>query len=184
MQLLNVLHVVDMLGFGFSQNCISRSAMGWLWCRALSRAMAGCGVLGLICWIPAVAEHLQRALEVLDGVDIGPLQDRLRAAGRHLWPRRTALPTLYTFRHQMGSDLKASGMDRRQIAYIMGHQATGSVDVYGDRRVARSNGRSLPRIPEGADLSAVRETHNIKEGAGYKPAKAQNVSKKPMKSRW
>lgn len=112
-----------------------------------------------------------RHLRELRGIPFGPLQDRLRLAGQTLWPRRAALPTFYSWRHQMGSDLKASGLDRREVAYIMGHQATGSVDQYGNSRTARGGGR-LPRAAAGADLSAVRETHNEKTPDGYKPAKA------------
>lgn len=88
---------------------------------------------------------------------IGPIQDRIRAAGRRLWPTRKALPSLYSFRHQLGSNLKASGMDRVEIAYIMGHQATGSVDQYGDPR--NGKGGTVPTAAEGADMSGIRETH-------------------------
>lgn len=187
MQLLHVLHVVDMLGVRPAEIPHIQIRDGLAVVQGAKQSHGGLRGAGRTLLLdPIVAERLQCSLEVLDGVDIGPLQDRLRAAGRHLWPRRTALPTLYTFRHQMGSDLKASGMDRRQIAYIMGHQATGSVDVYGDRRVARSNGRSLPRIPEGTDLSEVRETHNEKTPNGYKPAKpvkARSVSIKNNKNK-
>jgi len=57
----------------------------------------------------------------------------------------------------MGSDLKASGMSREEVAFVMGHQATASADVYGNSRTARG-GRSLPRVPDGTDLAAVRDT--------------------------
>ncbi len=129
--------------------------------------------------------EVERHLRVLRGVPFGPLQDRLRLACKTLWPRRTALPTFYSWRHQMGSELKASGMDRREVAYIMGHQATGSVDQYGDRRTARGGAR-LPRAAVGASLSAVRETHNEKTPNGYKPAKpvkARSVSIKNNKNK-
>lgn len=62
------------------------------------------------------------------------IQSRLYRLSRKLWPRRQARPSLYTFRHQMGGNLKGIGLDRRAVAYIMGHQSTQSVEVYGDRR--------------------------------------------------
>lgn len=62
------------------------------------------------------------------------IQSRLDRLSRKLWPRRKARPSLYTFRHAMGGDLKAMGLNRRAVAYIMGHQSTQSVEVYGDRR--------------------------------------------------
>lgn len=107
--------------------------------------------------LPADVVHaMSRAVSHLQG-DIGPTQDKIRAAAKKLWPQRKAVPSLYSFRHQMGSDLKASGMSREEVAFIMGHQATASADVYGNSRTARG-GRKLPRVPEGTDLSAVRDT--------------------------
>lgn len=85
------------------------------------------------------------------------VQDRLRRICKELWPQRKALPTLYTFRHQLGSDLKAHGVDRVEIAYLMGHQATKSVDQYGDKRRGRT--KPLLRPAPGADLSQVRVNH-------------------------
>lgn len=89
---------------------------------------------------------------------IAPIQHRLRNTCKALWPRRKALPTLYTWRHQMGSNLRAAGYDRTEIAYIMGHQSTKSVDQYGDKRTAKA-GTPLPRVPEGTDLSRIRVKH-------------------------
>ncbi len=96
--------------------------------------------------------HLQSSPRGLVGV-----QDRLRRICSGLWPQRKALPTLYTFRHQLGSDLKAHGVDRVEIAYLMGHQATKSVDQYGDKRRGRT--KPLLRPAPGADLSQVRVNH-------------------------
>lgn len=75
-----------------------------------------------------------------------------------LWPRRSCRPTMYTFRHQLGSDLKASGMGRVEQAYVMGHQATASIDVYGNSRKARSKRNIRPAA--NADLSKIRVTHS------------------------
>jgi len=57
----------------------------------------------------------------------------------------------------MGSELKASGLSRREVAYIMGHQATASADRYGDRR--SGSGKTPIKAAPGADMSSVRETH-------------------------
>ena len=57
----------------------------------------------------------------------------------------------------MGSDLKASGMSRVEIAYAMGHQSTQSVEVYGNRRKASGRGGIKPA--PNADMSMVRENH-------------------------
>lgn len=125
------------------------------------------------------AGELAAQVKLVAGVDVGVMQDRLRAAGMKLWPRRKALPTLYSWRHQMGSDLKASGMDRRKIAYLMGHQATSSVDVYGNRRTARA-GRVLPRLPLAQSLAHIRVNHNEKSSDGtYARAAQPRRAQKP-----
>lgn len=91
--------------------------------------------------------------------DVGPIQDKLRAAGKKIWPQRKSVPSLYSWRHQLGSELKASGMDRKIIAYLMGHQSTASVDQYGNRRMA-TGGRVLPKPAEGVELDHIRVKHS------------------------
>ncbi|MEN5305850.1 site-specific integrase [Pseudomonas sp. TWI628] len=108
---------------------------------------------------PEVVRHIEAAVRYLKG-DIGPVQDRIRAAGKKLWPQRKAVPSLYSYRHQMGANLKGSGLDRVEIAYLMGHQATESVDVYGNSRTARGSGKGLPKVPFEADLSSIRVDHS------------------------
>ncbi|TRO06361.1 site-specific integrase [Ectopseudomonas mendocina] len=70
-------------------------------------------------------------------------------------------PSMYTLRHQFGANLKASGMSRVEMAYVMGHQATDSIGRYGDKRYGRAEAVKV-RPAKGADLSKVRATH-----AGY-----------------
>lgn len=82
------------------------------------------------------------------------VQDRLNTHTKRMWPRRKTRPTLYTWRYEMGSELKASGLDRREIAYIMGHQSEQSVDRYGDRR--SGSGRTPISAAPDADMSGVR----------------------------
>ncbi|MBV2133286.1 site-specific integrase [Pseudomonas sp. MAP12] len=106
------------------------------------------------------AKLVAESLKTLQYVNIGAIQDRVSAAGRRLWPQRRAVPSLYSWRHQLGSDLKASGLCRQEVAWIMGHQSTESIEQYGNRKTARS-GAVLPRAPEGADLSLVRERHSV-----------------------
>lgn len=106
---------------------------------------------------PDVVRRIAMAINHLQG-DIGPVQDKIRAAGKKLWPQRKSVPTLYSWRHQLGANLKASGMSRQDIAYVMGHQATASVDRYGHPRTARG-GRVLPKPDKESDLSKVRVNH-------------------------
>ncbi|MNJ31906.1 hypothetical protein D3C77_265590 [compost metagenome] len=118
---------------------------------------------------PAIAKLLARAVEHARGVDISKVKDRLRAAGKELWPQRKAVPTMYTWRHQVGSDLKASGLSRVEIAFVMGHQSTESVDRYGNSKTARK-GALCPRAAAGADMSHVRIDHKAPPGAPQRAA--------------
>ncbi len=83
------------------------------------------------------------------------LQHRLATATKKLWPRRQHQITLYSYRHQMGSDLKASGRSRKEIAAIMGHQSVDSVDVYGNKR--RSS-RNVSITATNESIASVRKT--------------------------
>ena len=89
---------------------------------------------------------------------IHQVQCRLDRLVRELWPRRKARPSLYSFRHQLGSDLKSSGKERTEIAYIMGHASTESVEVYGDRRRA-SRARAIKPAPGIDPAKYVRICH-------------------------
>ncbi len=113
---------------------------------------------------PSVLAKLAHCVEELRSSSRGMtgVQDRLRRICKDLWPQRKALPTLYSWRHQLGSDLKAWGVDRVEIAYLMGHQATKSVDQYGDKR--RGRGKPLLRPSPGADLSKIRVNHVAQKG--------------------
>ncbi|MBL1319555.1 MAG: site-specific integrase [Methylophaga sp.] len=83
------------------------------------------------------------------------LQHRLATATKKLWPKRRHQITLYSYRHQMGSDLKASSMDREEVAAVMGHQSVDSVDVYGNKR--RSS-RNLSITATAESIVSVRKT--------------------------
>jgi len=65
------------------------------------------------------------------------IQHRLATATKNLWPRRKHRITLYSYRHLMGCDLKASGMNRTEVAAIMGHQSVDSVNVYGNSHTSQ-----------------------------------------------
>lgn len=84
------------------------------------------------------------------------IRDRLRKECRSLWPRKKKHPTLKSFRHQMGSILKASGESPEALAYVMGHQSTESINVYGDGRLGEGM-KSHIRHAEGVDLANIRK---------------------------
>lgn len=102
----------------------------------------------------ALHEH-RSCLQIEKEVYIKRLQGRLATATKNLWPKRKHRITLYSYRHLMGSDLKASGMDRAEIAAIMGHQSVDSVDVYGNSKTSQRK----PTIRATTEsIAAVRKT--------------------------
>lgn len=62
------------------------------------------------------------------------LERRLATITKRIWPKRKHRATLYSLRHQFGSDLKKTGLSRLEIAYLMGHRATKSADTYGNKQ--------------------------------------------------
>jgi len=101
--------------------------------------------------------RMTAAIKAVAGADMSRLQGQIRKLAADVWPKRSVRPSFYTFRHQVGSNLKASGMSRVQVAYVMGHQSTVSVERYGNVRSASSPVRVEPDA--GADLSVIRDNH-------------------------
>jgi hypothetical protein len=80
-------------------------------------------------------------LNNLKDLRLNRLQQRLRRAGKRLWPQRKIRPTLYSLRHQLGSDLKASELSDAQRAAVMGHLSQSSIESYGYTRSGK--GRAI-----------------------------------------
>lgn len=109
------------------------------------------GILGMVEWAAQRLRHSPRSNAAI--------RDRLRVECRKLWRRRKTHPTLKSFRHRLGSALKASGESAEQLAYIMGHQSVGSIAVYGDRRAGQGLKIHVRPAP-GADLSTIRSPNS------------------------
>ena len=110
--------------------------------------------------------------------EVRRLQRRMQNAVREAFPRRKSRPSLYSWRHQLGSDLKAAGLDREEIATIMGHQGTGSVDQYGNRRSAGQR-RAIPRAA--AINPGVRQTHDLPYSQQAEPEPVMDPDDDPMR---
>lgn len=83
------------------------------------------------------------------------IQRRLENATKKLWPEQKFRITLYSYRHQLGSDYKGdSAGSRPELAALMGHQSVDSANTYGDRRNAK--GRSQIKVDK-ASVDAVRK---------------------------
>ena len=75
------------------------------------------------------------------------IQARLRYYAKKLFPRRKHPPSLYSYRHELGSDLKAKG-DRVEGAAILGHRSQESLEVYGRRNTGGGLDRGELRVPD------------------------------------
>ena len=108
-------------------------------------------------------DNMKAALSWMRNADVPKLQQQVRTLSRQVWPTRKWHPSFYSWRHQMGSNLKSSGFSREAIAYVMGHQSVESVDKYGNRRSAKGR---VPVVPDdSADLSQVRDPAAIRAAA-------------------
>lgn len=108
------------------------------------------------------AELLGKMVKIISGQSMKPIQNAFDRSSKKVFRKRKIVPSLYSFRHQMGSELKACDMTRKSIAYLMGHRATKSVNVYGNRRTA--GGRSIgisAGISEAEINKLVKENHQI-----------------------
>lgn len=106
----------------------------------------------------AIFQTVERAVRDLDGLSGDKLEnavERFRATAKAVFPKRKMHPSLYTFRHQIGANLKSDkSMSQKEVAYVMGHQSAESVKVYG--RSQAGNGKSWLRMADGYSDPKVR----------------------------
>ncbi|MDO6563403.1 hypothetical protein Q4488_08410 [Amphritea sp. 1_MG-2023] len=94
------------------------------------------------------------------------VQKRLDTLTQRLWPKRKVRPSLYSWRHQMGADLKASDMPREEISAIMGHQSINSVEVYGNPRSSKSSRSYIKPDKETVQKVKQRNSHRLTKQIG------------------
>ena len=89
------------------------------------------------------------------------IQDQLATVTKSVFPRRKSRITMKSYRHQLGSNLKASGWSRQETAAAMGHQSVNSLSCYG-------NIRNATRAP---DFSVSEESVSNVRNTVLKPCK-------------
>lgn len=86
------------------------------------------------------------------------LRDYLRRLTREIWPptgRRRYWPTLYSLRHQVAADAKASGSSKAEVAAILGHASDATAGLhYGRKRSGVEDG--LKVRPTAEQVATVR----------------------------
>lgn len=108
----------------------------------------------------AIFQAVEQAVRDLDGMTGDKIEnalERFRATAKAVFPKRKMHPSLYTFRHQIGANLKSDkSMSQKEVAYVMGHQSAESVKVYG--RSQAGNGKSWLKMADGYSDPNVRRT--------------------------
>ena len=97
--------------------------------------------------------------EIMKGRSIKQIQDRVFLYAKEAFPRRSARISLYSYRHQLGSNLKSDkSISSKQVAYIMGHQATASIEQYGHVKSGTGNAGIEPAVEIAEIEQLVRDT--------------------------
>jgi len=132
---------------------------------------------------------LLSSITTLAGIDtksVNALKRRVSRLSKKVFPSRKHPPTLYSYRHQLGSDLKGSkdskglkALTRKQAAAVMGHQSQASLSQYGHANNASMLKRDLPTASE----STVEQVLENSEETNYKTAKLKaeyDISSEPV----
>ncbi len=121
-------------------------------------------------------EQLRMAIKIVlePSWDIRRAQWRLYSSSKRLFPGCAAV-SLYSYRHQLGSDLKAdSSIPDKVKSAIMGHLSTQSISVYGRPK----NGRKKCLImPTQSNLDKVSTVSPTKAPPLSRPEKNQRCQK-------
>lgn len=101
------------------------------------------------------------------------LRDYLRRITREIWPatgRRSHWPTLYSLRHQVAADAKASGNSKAEVAAILGHASDATAGLhYGRRRSGVKDGLKIRPTAEQVATVRARAREFPYEAFGRKP---------------
>lgn len=106
--------------------------------------------------------------EVLVGAAVAKIEDAktysgaVRAAGAREWPKRKASLAPYCFRHQMASDMKASGAEDSDISAALGHCVDVARSYYGQWQQGRVSGGVAPTRVEAARVIRIKR-EQVKE---------------------
>jgi hypothetical protein len=83
------------------------------------------------------------------------LRDYLRRITRELWPNRKSWPTMYSLRHQVAADAKASGNSKAEVGALLGHGSDATAGKHYGRK--RSGNKGMLKVrPIAAEVATVR----------------------------
>lgn len=83
---------------------------------------------------------------------------RMTRVTRQLWPNRKKRPSLYSTRHQVAADCKATGTSLAELAAILGHATDETASVHYGRRAAGEKSGGRVSVPE-TETARIRQTY-------------------------
>jgi len=107
-----------------------------------------------------LADILEKSCGYLKNANMSHVIDSFRYLMKKVFRQRKKLPTLYVFLHIMGANLKASDFSREEMAYIVGHQSTRSIENYGYRAGKVGGLKVKPAIDLDEIHKLVRDNHS------------------------
>ena len=117
-----------------------------------------------------ILQDMRQRFEAEDrGLDdcIKTIEDRVYELSRKIFPRRKRRPSLYTFRNQFASDMKAYQKENpdlltdKEMAFMMGHVSTFSIRKYGKPGSGRA-GRL--KVSPGIDRESINTIVHDRQG--------------------
>lgn len=87
-------------------------------------------------WETELAAGGQRSI---DAPSANAVSAYIGRRGQQIFPRKTNRVSSYTYRHQVASDLKASGLSGTQVSAILGHAVDLTKKLYGSFQQSRRN---------------------------------------------
>lgn len=119
----------------------------------------------------AIKEFLQALAELAPGGSsfgrvYNSCRRRLTRVTRALWPTRKKHPSLYSPRHQVTADCKASGASLAEVAAILGHATDETASAHYGRRTAGEKTGGRVSVPA---AEAERVRHKFRARPPFKP---------------
>jgi len=109
-----------------------------------------------------LCRYITKAITAIQKDNIDRVQDRFNYLMAQTFKRKKIKPTLYTLRHQFCSELKSSEISILEIAYLMGHQSTRTMENYGYANAGSGRVSVEAAVSAAAIGNVVRDTQKIR----------------------
>lgn len=106
----------------------------------------------------SISKQISTAIKEIKSDKIRNIQGRFNYLTKKLFPKSKARTTLYSLRHQFASELKSSKMDVHEVAYLLGHQSTRTMESYGYANAGSGNVKIRANISLTEIKEIVRDT--------------------------